>query len=454
MRDNGVMADPDPELLGGESSSPGGRQLNGFVQGRGSPVVHLPGLGFANGLPTGAARAFESALIGPLSAGQEVHWIGRRVGVPVGYTMADFADDYADEIRRRFDRPMPVVGFSTGGLLGLQLALDHPEVVDRLVVIGAGARLSDSARASDRRWIAALEQGRVADAWRALVVDATPTPRRAACSRRRLDAVGPWVTPADCSDGIRTARAEVDVDLTASAAGLRVPTLLVVGGRDPTSESAWRLAPGPRSPVPSCSSCPASGHLGSMVHPRTTIGSAVPQPLSDHAGPGRAPAQPCGRDDREQDGVADAQTGQVHDQPVDAQAHAAGRRHPVLQGIEEVLVDLHGLDVAGRGHQRLGDEALALVDRVDELGVGGALLRAEDDQVPLLGQPRVHAVGAGQWGVLLREVGVEHRGGGLALAQLAVELLEGEPPGQVRLELQPDPARRAACSTSTGRVQP
>jgi len=272
MRDNGVMADPDPELLGGESSSPGGRQLNGFVQGRGSPVVHLPGLGFANGLPTGAARAFESALIGPLSAGQEVHWIGRRVGVPVGYTMADFARDYADEIGRRFDRPMPVVGFSTGGMLGLQLALDHPEVVDRLVVVGAGARLSDSARASERRWVSHLEHGRVAEAWRELAADATADPEARGLLAAALDAVGPHLTPADFSDGIRMAEAELDIDLLPRLPAVGVPTLLVVGARDPSV--GMGLAMRTRDAIPGAELLvlPRSGHLTSMVHPRAIAG--------------------------------------------------------------------------------------------------------------------------------------------------------------------------------------
>ena len=68
----------------------------------------------------------------------------------------------------------------------------------------------------------------------------------------------------------------------------------------------------------------------------------------------------------------------------------------VLQGAQEVLVELHGLGVAARREQGLLGEAAALLDRVDQLGVGGAQLGAEPDQVPLLGQQRVVAVLAGQ----------------------------------------------------------
>jgi hypothetical protein len=50
----------------------------------------------------------------------------------------------------------------------------------------------------------------------------------------------------------------------------------------------------------------------------------------------KAPATSCsglGTHQREQDRVADSEAGQVHDQPVDTQPHAAGRRHPVLQSL-------------------------------------------------------------------------------------------------------------------------
>ena len=46
-----------------------------------------------------------------------------------------------------------------------------------------------------------------------------------------------------------------------------------------------------------------------------------------------------------------------------AQAKAAGRRHSELHRLEEDLVELHRLRVAGRGHQRLRGQALPLHDR-------------------------------------------------------------------------------------------
>src|SRR3712207_6441121 len=45
----------------------------------------------------------------------------------------------------------------------------------------------------------------------------------------------------------------------------------------------------------------------------------------------------------EQDRLPDAQSGERHHEPVHAEAHAAGGRHPVLECLQEVLVEHHRL---------------------------------------------------------------------------------------------------------------
>ncbi len=80
---------------------------------------------------------------------------------------------------------------------------------------------------------------------------------------------------------------------------------------------------------------------------------------------------------REQDHLADRLGARdQHHQPVEADAEPAGRRQPVLERADVVLVDVLGLLVAGRLGGGLGLEARALVDRVVELGVGVGQLAA------------------------------------------------------------------------------
>ena len=56
-----------------------------------------------------------------------------------------------------------------------------------------------------------------------------------------------------------------------------------------------------------------------------------------------------------------------HHQAIDADTQATGWRHAELLRPEVVLVDPHGLYVAGVLGSGLGLEALALVDRVHQL---------------------------------------------------------------------------------------
>ena len=66
--------------------------------------------------------------------------------------------------------------------------------------------------------------------------------------------------------------------------------------------------------------------------------------------------------EREQDHVADRRPfRQQHDQPVDAHAQPAGRRHTVLQGSDVVLVELLGSSSPAARQPRLRLESPALV---------------------------------------------------------------------------------------------
>jgi len=61
---------------------------------------------------------------------------------PAGrYDIALFAEDVAQLLRRVDAGPADVVGISMGGMIALQLAVDHPELVRRLVIVNTGAEV-------------------------------------------------------------------------------------------------------------------------------------------------------------------------------------------------------------------------------------------------------------------------------------------------------------------------
>jgi pimeloyl-ACP methyl ester carboxylesterase len=119
--------------------------------GEGPPLIVFPGLGMTNANPSGIQRWGELRLLSPLARDFTVHRISRRVGLTSGTTMADLANDYAGALDGMFQRPVDVLGISTGGSLALQLAADRPELVGRLVVAGAACRLSEYGRSRSAR---------------------------------------------------------------------------------------------------------------------------------------------------------------------------------------------------------------------------------------------------------------------------------------------------------------
>lgn len=201
--------------------------------GHGPAVVLLPGLSWTSAAPRGRALLLRWELA-RLAHRFRITWLGRPRGLPAGTTVGDLAAAAAGALEALADRPVPVLGYSTGGFIGLHLAADRPDLVSRLVVLGAGHRLTDAARASDLAWADALERGSPGDAARSLAEDLGLGPQGRLVAGHVLAAAGALTAPHDTSDGVATARAEAELDLAPVLPGITVPTLIVVGERDPT----------------------------------------------------------------------------------------------------------------------------------------------------------------------------------------------------------------------------
>src|SRR6185312_2181073 len=113
---------------------------------------------------------------------------------------------------------------------------------------------------------------------------------------------------------------------------------------------------------------------------------------------------------------------------VDAHSHTAHRRHAVLHGAQEILVELHRLRIPGGGAQRLRGQSITLDHRIYQLRVAGCELRPEDDQVPGFGEPRIAAVLTGERAYFDRVVAHERRSHQGVLDEL-LEKLQDHFPG-------------------------
>ena len=83
--------------------------------------------------------------------GYTIYLVGRKPNLPDDYLMNKMADDYAEMIRREFKGPVDVIGVSTGGQIAHFLAADHPDTVQKLVIISSAYRLSEKGVEIERK---------------------------------------------------------------------------------------------------------------------------------------------------------------------------------------------------------------------------------------------------------------------------------------------------------------
>lgn len=201
--------------------------------GSGKPLVCLSGFTMTHTVPPpGAQRRRAARLVAPfVAAGYEVFWTNRRPGMPVGTTIGELAAEHAEALRARFPGPVPVLGHGTGGSIALQLAVDHPDVVDRLVLACAAYTLGPVGRRFHRDLIAAAERGRSG------MHRAAPALTRNPVLQCML-MVPLWLAgrlnppPRDTSDMRATLLAEDGFDVRDRLAEVSAPTLVLCGGRD------------------------------------------------------------------------------------------------------------------------------------------------------------------------------------------------------------------------------
>ncbi|MBT2232490.1 alpha/beta fold hydrolase [Nonomuraea sp. NEAU-A123] len=116
--------------------------LSAVAVGEGPPLVALPGLGQGADLSVRVPRTAAWSTTA-LASGfkRTVHLIHRPVRPAPGMTIARLAGWHATALRERFGEPVDVMGTSGGGITALQLALDHPRTVRRLVLCIAASRV-------------------------------------------------------------------------------------------------------------------------------------------------------------------------------------------------------------------------------------------------------------------------------------------------------------------------
>lgn len=135
------MSQPDADLgtadTGGREANTGPIDLACAERGCGSPLVLVMGLGADRSAWELHLQAYEKRYRCYAVDNRGVGMSAKPAGP---YSTAQMADDYARLIEARALRPVRVVGISMGGAIAQELALRHPGLVERLVLVSTWAR--------------------------------------------------------------------------------------------------------------------------------------------------------------------------------------------------------------------------------------------------------------------------------------------------------------------------
>jgi pimeloyl-ACP methyl ester carboxylesterase len=205
--------------------------------GEGPPLVVFVAGGPSHANPTGWQRRYEVRWLAPLArAGFTVYRVNRKTGLKRGATtIADLADHYALALQSEFATPVDILGVSTGGMIAQQFALDHPDLVRKLVLGGAAYRLGPLAREAERRSAQFASRGQ----YRRSLAAMAPVFVASRLAQKLLGAIYWLMAPLagmgrtwDPTDMIATIEAEVAFDIGEHLGEISAPTLLICGERD------------------------------------------------------------------------------------------------------------------------------------------------------------------------------------------------------------------------------
>ena len=88
-----------------------------------------------------------------------IYVFDRRTDLPDKYTVSDMARDTAHAIEALDLHNVDIFGASQGGMIAMMIAIDHPELVNKLVLGSTSAKIEDDEFAGVEAWIGMAREG-------------------------------------------------------------------------------------------------------------------------------------------------------------------------------------------------------------------------------------------------------------------------------------------------------
>jgi len=207
-------------------------------------LVVFEGLDFRHKPPSGIMLRMSTGYLRGLTNSYKIYIVSRKPGLSPGYSLSDMANDYAVMIKDELGGAADIIGVSTGGTIAQHFAIDHPDLVRRLVLAMTGFRLNAEAKELQME-VADLARKGKRRAASALL--GTAVIRRGMAKhvfKWFMWLLGPLMVPADPSDGIVEIEAEDRHDLSDHLDRIETDTLVIGGEEDffyPVRETAGKI---------------------------------------------------------------------------------------------------------------------------------------------------------------------------------------------------------------------
>lgn len=193
----------------------------------GSELEHRP--------PTWLTRQGFVAGLQRLAGRYSLYLCSRKPNLPRGYTARDMSDDFAAMIRAEIGGPVHLLAMSSGGSSAMHFAVDHADLVDKLILAMTAHRLNAHGREVCLIWRDLALAGRWPDLWERMGVDVAEGGTPAWLIGPLMRWTGRWVlgTPKNGQDLAVVLESDVNLDVAGKLPAITAPTLVIGGANDP-----------------------------------------------------------------------------------------------------------------------------------------------------------------------------------------------------------------------------
>lgn len=195
-------------------------------------LIVLPGL--SDGLTTVKGKAlFLKAPYKRFQNEYTVYMFSRKNKMPEDYTIRQMAEDQALAMKVLGIGRAAVLGVSQGGMVAQYLAIDYPELVEKLILTVTAPYANDIVKDAAGSWIGMAKQG---DHVRLMVDTAERMYSKAYLDKNRklFPVIARFTKPASYERFFRNAYAIMEFDAREELSKICCPTLIIAGDDDNT----------------------------------------------------------------------------------------------------------------------------------------------------------------------------------------------------------------------------